>query len=111
MYNQTWARLRERWIYLLDKYARYNERITIQRIETGFDVKPVIAGEYANIEIIPRISHRGSGGRKKVIRFTEAATTVSVPLNQWVSIGGAQKNNNEVMEEILKYDESFQAHL
>ena len=94
---------RERWNYLLEKYARYNEQLTIQRIETGFDVKPVITGEYVNLEIIPRISHKGSGGRKKIIRFTEAAATVSVPLNQWVTIGSAQKKSNEVMEEILKY--------
>ncbi|MGD9162074.1 MAG: secretin N-terminal domain-containing protein [Desulfobacteraceae bacterium] len=96
----------ERWNYLLQKYARYNEPITIQSIETGFDVKPVITGDYAVIEITPRISHREHGARKKIIRFTEAATTVSAPLNQWVTIGGTDKNSNEVIREILGYETS-----
>lgn len=93
---------RERWGYLLEKYAHYNEQIIIQRIETGFDVKPVVTGGYANIEIIPRISHENSKGRKKIVRFAEAATTISVPLNQWVTIGNINKNSNEVISEILK---------
>ena len=93
---------REKWDYLLGKYTHNKGRITIQRIETGFDVKPIITGDSANIDIIPRISYRDSRGRKNIIRFTEAATTVSAPLDQWVTISGTSVNNNEVIREILE---------
>ncbi len=94
---------RERWNYLLEKYAGTNERLNIQRIETGFDVKPTVTGDTVDIEIIPRISYRDPGRRQKIIRFTEASTTISAHLNQWVTIGGAQKEDSEVIREILEY--------
>ena len=73
---------REKWAYLSKRYAKYVERIVIKKIESGMDVRPIIVGDHANIEITPRISHEVSRGRKEIIRFTEAATTLSVPLGQ-----------------------------
>ena len=40
-------------------------------------------------------------GRKEVVHFTEAATTLSAPLGHWVTIGGTSKDSNEVINEIL----------
>ncbi|MFC1866706.1 secretin N-terminal domain-containing protein [Thermodesulfobacteriota bacterium] len=93
---------RERWGYLLKRYAGYTDTIYIERIESGMDVRPVIVGDHANIEIIPRISYEVSRGRRETIQFTEAATTLSVPLGQWVTISGTDENSNEVIREILK---------
>jgi len=93
---------RERWGYLFRQYAGYVEKVIIRRFESGMDVRPVIVGDHANIEITPRVSHKVSRGRKEVIRFTEATTTLSVPLGQWVTIGGTDKHSNEVIKEILE---------
>ncbi|MBW2609972.1 MAG: hypothetical protein JRC68_06480 [Deltaproteobacteria bacterium] len=93
---------RERWGYLFRKYAGYKEKVIIQRFESGVDVSPVIVGDHANIEITPKISHEVSRGRKEIIRFTEATTTLSVPLGQWVTIGGTDEESNEVIREILE---------
>lgn len=97
---------RDRWNDLLEKYTRNHVQITIQQIDTGFDVTPVLIGNRANIEIIPRISYKENGARRNTIRFTEAVTTISVPLNQWVTIGSTNKHNNEVIKEILGYGAS-----
>lgn len=93
---------KERWVYLLGKYAGYKEKLVVQRMETGFDVRPSVAGDHANVEITPRISHEAQRGRKEVVRFTGAATTLSVPLGQWVTIGGIDEKSNEVIREILE---------
>jgi len=54
-----------------------------QRIETGFDVKPVIRENLADVEIVPRISEMGSGGPQgAAVRFAEASTRPRYP---WAS--------------------------
>ena len=95
LYNQ-------RWIDLSRRYARVVETVTIQRVETGFEVLPVILKDQADIEITPRISHETpSKTGRRVIRFSELSTHVYAPLNQWVGIGGSEQSSNEVMREIL----------
>ena len=72
-----------------------------RRIETGFDVKPVIHETLAEVEIVPRISEPGAGGRGDAVRFSEAATRTVVPLGQWIVIGGADQSASEVVRAIL----------
>jgi type II secretory pathway component GspD/PulD (secretin) len=90
----------QRWVDLTRRYARVTESVTIQRIETGFEVMPVILKDHADVEIIPRISHGGPGSR--VIRFTEASTRLVAPIGQWVTIGGASQQSNEVIRAVLE---------
>jgi len=90
----------QRWLDLTRRYARVTESVTIQRIETGFEVMPVILKDHADIEITPRISHGGPGTR--VVRFTEASTRLMVPIGQWVTIGGASQQSNEVVRAVLE---------
>jgi type II secretory pathway component GspD/PulD (secretin) len=89
----------ERWLDLTRRYARVSETLTIQSIESGMEVLPTFLRDHADIEIIPRISGRGSG--RGVIRFTEASTRLLAPYGQWVTIGGASQASNEVIREIL----------
>ena len=94
-----------RWVTLTHRYARVVESVGFQRVETGFDVRPVIQGDHADIQITPRISEAGrrSGG---VIRFTEAATRISVPLGQWVTISSTDQEANEAIRAILSFGSS-----
>jgi hypothetical protein len=91
-----------RWIDLTRRYSRVVETVGIQRIETGFEVLPVILKDHADVEITPRISHEGTPGTDgRIIRFTEMTTHVYAPFRQWVTIGGADQAANEVIREIL----------
>ena len=92
---------REPWVSLIRRYATYGERIVSQRIDTGMDVTPVIIGSRARIGITPRISHTDAHGRIGVIRFTKASTTLTVPLGQWITIGGTGEEQHEVVRAIL----------
>jgi hypothetical protein len=62
----------QRWVDLTRRYGGIMESVTIQRIETGFEVMPVILKDHVDVEITPRISHGGAGAG--VIRFMEAST-------------------------------------
>ena len=90
----------QRWIDLTRRYARVTESLAIQRIETGFEVMPTLLKDHADVEIIPRISHGGPGSR--VVRFTEASTRLVAPIGQWVTIGGASQQSNEVIRAVLE---------
>jgi len=90
----------QRWVDLSRRYARITETVTIQRMETGFEVNPVFLKDHADVEIIPRISHGGRGPR--VIRFTEASTRLVAPIGQWVAIGGTSQQSNEVIRAVLE---------
>jgi type II secretory pathway component GspD/PulD (secretin) len=92
-----------------DLCRRYGRPVVFQRIETGFDVKPVIRENMADVEIVPRISETGSGDRPGGVRFAEASTRVQVPLGQWVTIGGSDQSGNEVLRAILEAGSSRQS--
>jgi type II secretory pathway component GspD/PulD (secretin) len=93
---------RERWTYLSRRYGGYVDTVVLRRIETGMEVTPIVMGDSARIEITPRISHRDREGKRGVVRFTRASTVLSVPLGQWVTIGGMDQESHEVIREILK---------
>jgi type II secretory pathway component GspD/PulD (secretin) len=90
----------ERWVYLSRRYAHVVEKVNFQRVETGFEVRPVITGNSVHVEIVPRISSLEEGDRG-VVRLTEASTTLTVPKGQWVSIAGASEQSSEVIRDIL----------
>ena len=93
---------RERWIHLSHRYAKLVDTVVFRRVETGFDVCPVVAGNIAHIDITPRISYVSSEEEEGTIHFTSAQTRLSVPLGQWVSIGGTSDKENEVLNAILE---------
>ena len=97
---------RQRWTYLSRRYGGYVDTVVLRRIETGMGVTPIVMGNRARIEITPRISHEGRGGRRDVVRFTRASTVLSAPLGRWVTIGGTDQRSNEVIREILKSGDS-----
>jgi type II secretory pathway component GspD/PulD (secretin) len=100
-----------RWVNLTRRYGRVVENIYFQRVDTGFDVRPVIQGNQADIEIVPRISEAGGrGGEGRVIRFTEAATRMTVPLGQWVTISESDQKANEAVRAILSYGSNSRRH-
>jgi type II secretory pathway component GspD/PulD (secretin) len=90
----------ERWVYLSRRYAHVVEKVNFQRVETGFEVRPVITGNSVQVEIVPRISSLEEGERG-VVRLTEASTTMTVVKGQWVTVAGTSEQSNEVIHDIL----------
>ncbi len=89
----------QRWVYLTHTYAHEVETVEFQRVETGFEVRPVVAGDRVRIEIVPRISSFDE--EQGVVRLTEASTKVTVLRGQWVTIGGTNEQSNEAIRDIL----------
>jgi hypothetical protein len=88
-----------RWHRLCRRYGAGCDDSGFRRMETGLQVIPILREGYAVLQITPRIS--GMGMRSGSVKFTEAATTVRVPLKEWVRIGGSDQNVNEVIGEIF----------
>ena len=86
----------------LRRYAPGDGTIAWQNAESGFEVTPTVVGDNVHLKIVPRIAydHRKDG----VIRFFEAQTELTAPLGQWVEIGGAVIQQNEVFKEILSHN-------
>ena len=93
---------RERWLYLSRRYAQLVDTVTFRRVETGMEVRPVVTGKIARVDITPRISYESTEGKEGTIHFTSAQTSVTVPLGQWVSIGGTSDKENEVLNALLE---------
>jgi len=91
---------REKWVRFGGKHAVAGDSIHFEKIETGIEITPVIAGDHADIRIVPRISEGGQEGG--IIRFSEASTRMTVPLGKWVTIGGADQKDNEVLNAVLE---------
>ncbi len=90
----------ERWASLSRRYARLVETVSLQTMETGFEVKPVVAGDLVDLDIVPRISYE-ERGKRGIIHFTKASTRLTVVRGQWITIGGTSEQNNEAIREIL----------
>lgn len=93
---------RERWLYLSRRYTQLVDAVVFRRVETGMEVRPVVSGKIAHIDITPRISYVSSEGEEGIIRFTSAQTRLTVTLGQWVSIGGTSGEENEVLNALLE---------
>lgn len=101
---------REKWVRFGGKHAIAGNTVHVEKIETGIEIIPVITGDHADIRIVPRISDGGQEGG--IIRFSEASTRMTVPLGKWVTIGGADSKENEVLNAIFEkgggtHDSSF----
>jgi type II secretory pathway component GspD/PulD (secretin) len=109
----TWAYIRVgrdipftvRW---RDLCRRYGQAEVFQRMETGFDIKPVIQENTAIVELVPRLTDTAAG-RPGVVRFAEAAAQLRVPLDQWVTIGGSEQAGSEAFRAILETGSSRQS--
>jgi len=93
-YRATWRRY-------CQGDAACPDSVSYQKADSGMEVKAIIVGDRANVEITPRLSYLEPNGRQGVVRYSAAATQLSVPLGQWVTIGGSDKKSSEVFREII----------
>ena len=91
----------ERWARLSRKHGHVKRPVTFRKVDTGYDVRPVLMGNNVQIEITPHISYLNPRGLRQPIRFAEAATRLNVPLNQWVEIAGTSDSYEEINRQIL----------
>jgi len=91
----------ERWANLSHKHGHIRRPVTFKKVDTGYDVRPVLMGKNVQIEITPHISYIGQRGLRQPIRFAEAATRLNVPLGQWVEVAGINTSQQEINREIL----------
>jgi type II secretory pathway component GspD/PulD (secretin) len=86
------------------RHAPGGETVTWQSAESGFEVTPTVVGNNVHLEIVPRIAydHREDA----VVRFFGARTELTIPFGQWVEIGGTADQQNEVVREILSWNQS-----
>jgi type II secretory pathway component HofQ len=94
----------ERWARLSHKHGHIQRPVTFKKVDTGYDVRPVLMGNNVQIEITPHISYINPRGLRQPIRFAEAATRLNVPLDQWVEIAGTSASYQEINRQILGGD-------
>jgi type II secretory pathway component GspD/PulD (secretin) len=81
------------------RYAPGGATTTWQNVESGFEVTPTILGDNVHLKIVPRLAY--DDRQDAVIRFFAAQTELTAPLGQWVELGGAEDQQNEIVKEIL----------
>lgn len=81
------------------RHAPGDRAVAWQYAESGFEVTPTVVGDSVHLKIIPRIAY--DDRRDAVIRFFGAQTELTVPIGQWVEIGGLADQQNEIIQEIL----------
>ena len=86
------------------RYAPGDGTIAWQNVESGFEVTPTIVGDNVHLKIVPRLAY--DQRKDGVVRFFAAQTELTVPLGQWVEIGGADHQQNEIVKEILSHNRS-----
>jgi len=86
------------WVDLTNRYARGVQTTGWQEVATGFTVKPRQVGDKVDVEITPRVAQPGGNG---AIDFTALSTHVQVRPGEWVDLGGALGNRDEVSRAIL----------
>ena len=86
------------WLDLCSRYGYQFGRLTEYRtIGSGFEVRPLVIGKRVDLTLLPRLSF--TDGR--TILFTEAATRVTIPTNNWVRLAATDGGLNTVAAAIL----------
>lgn len=91
----------QRWSQLSHRHGHISYPVTFLKVDTGYDVRPVLVGKIVQIDITPRISYVGRHGLSHPVRFAEAATRVHAPLGEWIDIGGIDSQYEEIHRQIL----------
>ena len=91
----------ERWSRLSRKHGHISHPVIFKKVDTGYDIRPVLVGEMVQVEITPHISYLNAKGSRQPIRFAEAATRLNVPLGQWVDIAGTNDETQEIYRQIF----------
>ena len=75
--------------YLLDLCSRYGYRFEwmtrYKRVESGFEIRAVVLGAGVDLTLVPRLSFTD----RRTIRFTEAATRITIPVDTWVPVAAS----------------------
>jgi len=92
----------ESWRGLCEKYGDHHGAFGFKKVESGIEVKPIIAGDRVILEVTPIIAYREKGQERGVIRFSKASTKLNLQLGQWVTLGSSRSKGNEVVRRILE---------
>jgi hypothetical protein len=86
-----------RWNKVCGTFGGCRNLATYARVETGFEVLPIIRGQLALVSLTPRISSYEAG----IVRFAGAVTQIRVPLGRWVDVGSATGGQNEAVSAVI----------
>ena len=71
------------WLDLCSRYGYRFSRLTgYKRVESGFEVRAVVLEAGVDLTLVPRLSFAD----RRSIRFTEAATRITIPVDTWVPV-------------------------
>lgn len=86
------------WLDLCGRYGyRYGWFTEYNRIESGFEVTPRVFGNRVDVELVPRISFADH----RQIRFIQAATRITIPVDTWVTVAASDVDVHGVHAAIL----------
>jgi hypothetical protein len=88
----------QEWVTLTRRYAHIQTNTTFQEVTTGFAVQPTTLNNQVTLSIHPRIAALNA---QQTIDFQELSTTITVPLGEWVDIGGMMQQQDEISRKIL----------
>lgn len=86
------------WLDLCSRYGyRFGWMTEYKRVESGFEVHAVVLGAKVDLLLLPRLSFAD----RREIRFTEAATRITVPADTWVTVAATDGGISAVAAAIL----------
>ena len=84
------------------RYGGCPSAVTFERVQTGFWVTPLMAGDRIDLEIVPEIADLDAGQQ---IRFAAASVHLAVQPGRWIQIGGGKNAETAALAEILGLSE------
>jgi hypothetical protein len=91
----------ERWSRLAHKHGHAGRSVVFRKVDTGYEVKPLLVGNLVHIEITPRISYIDAHGLRQPVRFAEAAIRLDAPIGKWIDIAETQTEYEDLNRQIL----------
>jgi len=86
------------WLDLCSRYGyRFKWMTRYKRVESGFEVHAVVLGTRVDLTLLPRLSF----GDSREIRFTEAATRITIPVDTWVPVAASDAGTDLVSAAII----------
>ncbi len=86
------------WLDLCSRYGyRFKWMTRYKRVESGFEVQAVALGSRVDLTLVPRLSF----GDSREIRFTRAATRITIPVDTWVPVAASDAGTDLISAAIV----------
>ncbi len=93
---------RSEWEHICRRKGMIARGVEFKEVGTGFYVELMVVGKQARLDLSPTVRFVTRSGSKRVQPFTDAQTSLTIPLGLWIEVAGSETQTDALTRAVLK---------